>query len=72
MNRYSANLKFHVVLEMLSGEKSLGHVAKVYEVHPTTISSQKETFLAQGPELFNQEKHHCQLRETAGSVGPRG
>ena len=71
--RYSAKLKFQVVLEVLSGDKSVGQVAKAYGVHPNTISNWKETFMAKGPELFNQqstvaayEKRLAQLEQLLG------
>jgi transposase len=43
--RYSAKFKFQVVMEVLTGEKSAGQVAKVYGVHPNTVNAWKRTFL---------------------------
>lgn len=52
--RYSAKLKFQVVTELLAGDKSIGQVAKVYGVHPNTISTWKKTFSEKGPDIFSQ------------------
>jgi transposase-like protein len=53
--RYSAKLKFQVVREMLSGDKSAGQVAKLYGVHPNTARNWKNTFLEKGPDLFAED-----------------
>jgi len=53
--RYSPKVKFQVVLEVLSGEKTLGQVAKAYGVHPNSVSSWKRAFLEKGPEIFAQD-----------------
>ena len=53
--RYSAKLKFQVVTELLSGEKSTAQVAKVYGIHPNTASAWKKIFLKNGPDIFAQD-----------------
>ena len=53
--RYTAKFKFQVVMEVLTGEKSAGQVAKVYGVHPNTINAWKRTFLEKGAEVFAQD-----------------
>lgn len=50
--RYSARLKFQVVLELLRGEKEVGQIAKAYGVHPTSIHHWKRNFMENGPEMF--------------------
>lgn len=50
--RYSPRLKFQVVLEALREIKSVGQIAKAYDIHPTSIHHWKHDFLAKGPELF--------------------
>jgi len=50
--RYSAKLKFQVVLEALQGQKSPGQIAKAYGVHPNTIANWKQTFMENGPSVF--------------------
>ena len=53
--RYSPKLKFQVVLEVLSGEKSVAQVAKAYGVHPNSVNKWKRDFLDKGPEIFSQD-----------------
>ena len=53
--RYSAKVKFQVVMEVLTGEKSLGQVAKAYGVHPNTVNAWRRIFLEKGVEVFAQE-----------------
>lgn len=53
--RYSPKLKFQVVLEVLSGEKSVAQVAKAYGVHPNSVNKWKQDFLDKGPEVFAQD-----------------
>jgi transposase-like protein len=53
--RYTAKFKFQVVMEVLTGEKSAGQVAKVYGVHPNTVNAWKQTFLEKGAEVFAQD-----------------
>jgi transposase len=53
--RYSPKLKFQVVLEVLSGEKTVAQVAKAYDVHPNSVNKWKRDFLDKGPEVFAQD-----------------
>ena len=53
--RYSAKLKFQVVLEALSGEKTPGQIAKQYGIHPNSVGLWKKQFLERGAELFSQD-----------------
>lgn len=55
VRRYSPQLKFQIVLELLRGEKTPGQVAKAYGVHPNSASVWKRTFLEKGPEIFAQD-----------------
>jgi len=55
VRRYSPQLKFQIVLELLRGEKTPGQVAKAYGVHPNSASAWKRTFLEKGPEMFAQD-----------------
>jgi transposase len=52
---YSPKLKFQVVLEALSGERSPGQIAKAYGVHANSIGLWKKKFLERGPEIFGRE-----------------
>ena len=53
--RYSPKLKFQVVLEVLTGDKTAGQVAEAYGVHPNSVSAWKRTFLEKGTELFARD-----------------
>ena len=53
--RYPPKVKFQVVLEVLSGEKTPGQVAKAYRVHTNSVSAWKRAFLEKGPEVFAQD-----------------
>ncbi len=52
---YSPKLKFQVVLEALSGERTPGQIAKAYGVHANSIGLWKKAFLERGPEVFGRE-----------------
>lgn len=52
---YSPKLKFQVVLEALTGERTPGQIAKAYGVHPNTVGLWKKTFIERGPELFAED-----------------
>ena len=51
----SPKLKFQVVLEILTGEKSPGQIAKQYGIHPNSVGVWKKQFLERGPEVFAQD-----------------
>ena len=52
--RYSAKLKFQVVLEALKGDKTPGQIAKAYGVHANTVGLWKQQLLERGAELFDR------------------
>jgi len=58
--RYSSKVKFQIVLELVSGKKSLAQLAKAYSVHPNSILLWKKTLLERGPHIFE---------ESSGSTG---
>ncbi|MBM3122467.1 MAG: transposase, partial [Chloroflexi bacterium] len=43
--RYSPKVKFQVVLEALTGEKTPGQIAKQYGIHPNSVGLWKKEFL---------------------------
>jgi len=53
--QYSPKLKFQVVLEALSGEKTPGQIAKQYGIHPNSVGLWKKEFLERGGEVFAQD-----------------
>ena len=50
--RYTAKLKFQVVLEASRSEKADAEVARADQVHPITLSKWKKEFLEKGAEVF--------------------
>ena len=53
--RYSSKLKFQVVLEELTGEKTPGQIAKQYGLHPNSVGLWKRQFLERGAEIFSED-----------------
>jgi transposase-like protein len=53
-HRYSSKLKFQVVLEALTGEKTPGQIAKARGLHPIAVGLWKKLLLERGPLLFER------------------
>jgi transposase len=53
--RYSPKLKFQVVLDVITQDKTIGQIARAYGIHPATLGSWRKVFLEKGPELFAQD-----------------
>ena len=53
--RYSPKLKFQIVLEVLTGDKTPGQVAKAYGVHANTVGIWRRQLLEKGPEVFAED-----------------
>ena len=53
--RCSPKVKFRVVLEALTGEKTPGEIAKEYGIHPNSVGLWKKEFLKRGAELFSED-----------------
>jgi transposase len=71
--RYSAKLKFQVVLEALKGEKTPAQIARAYGVHANSVGIWKHWFLERGPSLFERaeptshsERRIAQLEQLLG------
>ncbi len=71
--RYSAKLKFQVVLEALRGEKTPGQIARAYGIHPNTAGLWKHMLLEGGPSIFDgasgsrdSERRIAQLEQLLG------
>jgi transposase-like protein len=52
---YPPRFKFQVVMELLRGERSVGQLAKSYNVHSNSILKWKKELLEKGPALFAQD-----------------
>jgi len=61
--RYSPNLKFQVVLEIISEDKSAAEVARAYDVHPNTVRNWVNKFKENGSEVFAKNGEVKQLEE---------
>lgn len=46
--QYSARVKFQVVLELLTGEKTPAQIGKAYGIHPNSIGRWKQCSLEHG------------------------
>jgi transposase-like protein len=67
--RYSAKLKFQVVTELLSGDKSAAQVAKAYGIHPNTANAWKRIFLEKGPNIFAQDSIVAEYERRIAELG---
>lgn len=77
--KYSAEMKFEVVLALVSWRMTQAEVISEYWVHATQQNQRKQQFMKQGSSLFvdqrekaNQEKNHekvvSKLHETIGQL----
>jgi transposase len=62
---FPPEFKIRVVLELLSGQKSLQQVSREYEIKDSVISRWRTEFLERAPELFvdnTQSQHETRRR----------
>ena len=52
---YSPKLKFQAVMEVLTGSRTVGQVARAYGLHANSVGLWRKTVLERGPELFAQD-----------------
>jgi transposase-like protein len=71
--RYSAQLKFQVVLESLHGTRPDAEIARAYGVHPITLAKWKKHFVEHGSEVFGgkeemkrSQQHQARLERMVG------
>ncbi len=73
--RISSKLKFQVVLEHLTSEKTPGQIAKAYGVHPNSIGLWRKTLMARGPEVFERsggsDSHDRRMAELEQLLGKK-
>ena len=64
--RYSAQLKFQVVLESVQRKRPDAEIARAYGVHPITLAKWKKQFLENGSEVFGgkEEMKRAQQHQT--------
>jgi transposase-like protein len=74
--RYTGAFKAKVGLEALMGVKTVGQIAREYQVHPVQVTQWKGTIREHLPELFeaprpageNQQELIAQLHEKIGQL----
>lgn len=49
---FSSRVKFKIVMEVLTGERTPGQIARAYGIHPNSIGYWKKMFMERGPEIF--------------------
>jgi transposase-like protein len=73
--RYSPKLKAQVVLEVLTGAKTPGQVARAYGVHPNSVQLWKRRFLERAPEIFSEEatvrEYERRIRDLEQLIGKK-
>jgi transposase-like protein len=65
---YSPKLKFQAALEVLTGSKSVGQVARAYGVHANSVGLWRKAVLERGPELFSQETAMADYERRIGEL----
>ena len=50
--KFSAKLKFQIVLEAIRGERPIAEIARQYQINPNLIGRWKNDFLTNGHQLF--------------------
>jgi transposase-like protein len=72
---YSPNLKFQVVWEVISEDKSAAKVARAYDIHPNTVRNWVKKFKENGSEVFAKngevKKLEERIRELEQLVGQK-
>ncbi|MBS3792726.1 transposase [Candidatus Bipolaricaulota bacterium] len=61
--KYSPSLKFQVVWEIVSEDKTAAQVARAYDVHPNTVRNWVNKFKENGSEVFAKNGEVKQLEE---------
>lgn len=61
--RYSAEVKSRVVLEVLQSERSSAQIARDYDVHPNTVRNWVNRFKANAEEVFNKDQTIKDLKQ---------
>lgn len=51
---YTPEFKVRVVLELISGKRTLGEVSREYKIKDSVISRWRQEFLERAPQLFEQ------------------
>ena len=60
---YSPKLKFQVVIEIITEDKSAAEAARAYDVHPNTVRNWVKKFKENGSEVFAKNGEVKELEE---------
>ncbi len=53
--RYTAKIKFQIVLETFQAKRNIGEISRQYGIHPNMVSRWKKDFLVRGHRIFEQD-----------------
>jgi transposase len=72
---YTPEFKVRVVMELLSGKRTLGEASREYKIKDSVISRWRQEFLERAPQLFeqssdkdNQGERIAELERTLGRM----
>ncbi len=66
--RFTPEFKVRVVLELISGAKSLAEVCRHYQLNPQTATRWKGEFLEKAPQLFQTREQDNQEQARIGEL----
>jgi transposase-like protein len=66
--RYSSEMKFRVVVQALTGEKSPEQIAKQYGIHPNSVGLWRRVLFEHGPELFSDDPRAKELERRVAEL----
>jgi len=61
--KFTAEFKVHVVLDLVSGAKSVAELCRQHQLNPQLLTRWKTEFLERAPLLFEQEAMRSQEQE---------
>jgi transposase len=72
---YTAEFKVRVVLELISGKKSLGQASRDYGIKDSVLSRWRQEFIERAPQVFQEDlklgqqtKHIAELEQMIGRL----
>jgi len=67
-NRYSADFKFRIVMEVLASDKSMAEIARAHDIYPVTVSSWKKHFEDNGAGIFGGKEEVKQYEKQVADL----
>jgi transposase len=65
---FSSKFKAQVVLDLLSGDKSLGQVSREYKIKDSVLSRWRQEFIERSPQVFERGKEREQEEERVAEL----